>query len=101
MAKYEIECVICGDTFEASRSSALYCKNACKQEANRERKQSGRLFPEADLAELRGQISELVAFAEYQGDEIPSLSMLQGVADPDLMQIALALDRLQVFRTAS
>ncbi len=98
MAKYEIECVICGDTFEAERSTALYCGNACKQEAYRERKQSGRVWPEEELAELRRQIALLSTFAEYQGNEAPPLAMLQEVSDPDLMRIGMALDRLQVFR---
>ena len=81
---YEIECETCGEWFEAQRSTARYCRSACRQEAYRERKESGRVYPEEELADLRQQIWSLVRFAEYQGQGLAPLSMLADVRDPDL-----------------
>ena len=95
---YEIECEICGEWFEAQRSTGRYCRSACRQEAYRERKESGRVYPEEELADLRQQIWSLVRFAEYQGQGLAPLSMLADVRDPDLTRIGHVLDQLQVFR---
>ncbi len=56
------------------------------------------MYPEEELAELRKQIGVLLAYAEYDGAEVPSLAILQDIHDPDLNRIGLAIDRLQVFR---
>ena len=76
---YEIECETCGERFEAQRSTARYCRSACSQEVYRERKESGRVYAEEELADLRKQIWSLVRFAEYQGEGLAPLSMLADV----------------------
>ena len=95
---YELDCEICGERFEAQRSTAKYCSGACRQEAYRERKESQRVYPEEELADLREQISVLVAFAEHEGDEPPPLAMVQDVRDPQLVRIAHVIDQLHIFR---
>ena len=95
---YEIECETCGERFEAQRSRARYCRSACRQEAYRERKESGRVYPEEELADLRQQIWSLVRFAEHKGEGLAPLAMLADVRDPDVTCIGHVLDQLQVFR---
>ena len=95
---YELECETCEERFKAQRSTARYCCSACRQEAYRERKESGRVHPEEELADLRQQIWSLVRFAEYQGEGLAPLAMLVDVRDPELARIGHVLDRLQIFR---
>ena len=95
---YEFDCETCGEVFEALRSTAKYCCSACRQEAYRERKERGHVYPEEKLSDLRKQISDLVAFAEHDGDGPPPLAMIENVVDPELTRIAHAIDRLQIFR---
>ena len=95
---YEFDCETCGEQFAAQRSTAKYCSGACRQEAYRERKESGYIYPEEELSDLRKQISDLVAFAEFHGDEPPPLAMVQNVRDPELVRIAHAMDQLHIVR---
>jgi hypothetical protein len=38
-ARQDLRCEVCGEPFEAARSDAKYCSNACRQRAYRERKE--------------------------------------------------------------
>lgn len=49
---YEFDCETCGERFAAQRSTAKYCSGACRQEAYRERKESGYIYPEEELSDL-------------------------------------------------
>ena len=83
---------------KARRSTARYCRSTCRQEAYRKRKESGRVYPDEELADLRQQIWSLCTFAEYKGQGLAPLAMLADVRDPDLTRIGHVLDQLQVFR---